>query len=175
MFAIALATNSVIAFERPRGGPDGIYMHYFDANGTASAIHLNSISNAPPYVPSESSTIESHRRRGTGTVFCSNGSAGPAFGPPSDFQGATEALANWFGNGRAFFGPCVSAYVGEAVAYGCNYGIGQTYTATQVWSDMTLVNNTCPPVGSVVGWVDHPEWQSAYGREVSSQSFCHRG
>ena len=148
--------NSVITFQQPDGGLDGIYIHFSDASGIASSIY-EGFPASSTYFASESSTGGLHSRQ-TATTDCENGVSTTA----ADFAGAAQMLASWFGGSRSFYGH------NTAVAYGCNYGEGQTYTSSQFMNDILSINNTCQATGA--GWVSSPG--SGYGRTLATKSFC---
>jgi hypothetical protein len=156
--------HSVVALQRPDGGPDGLYMHYIDASGTISVKYLGN----------PGTTL--HHRQGslnlanTPRSVDSDVTCGGGYGSASDFINAEQALANFFGNGNSFYAKSVSFYSGSAAAFGCNYGHGQTCTAQQYLGDMQAVDDSCG--ASVAGWKSYPSSKSTYGRTLASESFC---
>jgi hypothetical protein len=87
----------------------------------------------------------------------------------SDYEVALQGMANYFGNGQSFSGKIWYTY-GNAVIFGCDYGHGQTFTSSQLYSDLGAVDTACP--NGQTGWYDHEPWKSSYGRIVTGQGFC---
>jgi hypothetical protein len=78
----------------------------------------------------------------------------------SDFNNAVSGFQNMVGGGRSFQGTI--AYVqGQAYAFGCDYGKGQTVSADLYSADITCVRDRCGPSQS--GWNSHHKWKSTYG------------
>ena len=99
-----------------------------------------------------------------------SGARGGGSGSASDFAQADQMLANFFGNGNTFKGKDIAYYYGSAVAFGCNYGHGQTDTASKWDSNVNAINQDCGVAGS--GWYSYPSSKASYGRTLSSESFC---
>lgn len=154
---LTLLVVSVSAAKRPEGAPDGIYLEIVSGNGTTIM----------EYVGPTPSTIPEHkldRRAGVGPQCQSPLMA------LSDIQAAQGGLANFFGGGNAFYAKSVSSYSGSAVAYGCNYGNGQTMDSNTFNEFMSDLDVNCG--NTHAGYYNHPDWKASYGRTQSSQSFC---
>jgi hypothetical protein len=81
-------------------------------------------------------------------------SCGGGNGSASDFAQADQTLANFFRDGNTFMGKDIAYYYGSAVAFGCNYGNGQTVAAEQWNNNVNAINQQCGVAGS--GWYSYP-------------------
>ncbi|KAI9858415.1 MAG: hypothetical protein M1813_007519 [Trichoglossum hirsutum] len=152
------ATHSV-----PEDGPDGLYIHHIDDDGNSTYQYWGE-APAPVFArSSEVPELETLKKRDGATCdsFQLDG---------NDADGATDGLAEWFGCGQQFKGKNGASYKwGSVVAYGCDYGNGQSYTSIQFLSDIAAVKAKC---GSNAGYFAHSSWKSSYGLTQTSQGFC---
>ncbi|KAJ6473879.1 hypothetical protein C8R45DRAFT_1103548 [Mycena sanguinolenta] len=161
LFLAFVAT--AVAFQRPTGGPDGLYIHSIDAEGNSVVEYLGVASTSSNHIPRAAGPSAKFGKRDGVTCGGGSGSAG-------DFAQADQMLANFFGNGNTFKGKDIAYYYGSAVAFGCNYGNGQTDTASQWDSNVNDINQDCGVAGS--GWYSYPSSKASFGRTLSSESFC---
>lgn len=154
---LSVLVLSVSAAKRPEGAPDGIYVEIVHDNGTTTMEYYGPAN-------STSSVYSFDKRAGVGPV-CQT----PAMAR-SDIVSAVNGLSGFFGGGNAFYGLSVSSYSGGAVAYGCNYGDGQTMDANTFIGFENDLDSTCG--NTHAGYYNHPDWKASYGRTQSSQSFC---
>ncbi|KAI9868527.1 MAG: hypothetical protein M1813_005971 [Trichoglossum hirsutum] len=153
----------------PEDGPDGLHIHHIDETGNstyqfwgeASApVLARSIEARASYPSPELASLK--KRDG---VNCNSFQL-----DSTDATAAANGLAAWFGCGRSFQGKNQAAYKsGSVVAFGCDYGNGQTYTSDQFLNDIAAVKAKC---GSSAGWDAHDSWKSSYGFTQTSQSYC---
>lgn len=156
---VSLLALSVSAAKRPDNAPDGIYIEVVHANGTTVMEYYGPANTtAPAYALDK-------RDKDQGYPVCQR----PAMAR-SDIVAAVNGLNNFFGGGNAFYGKSVSNYHGGAVAYGCNYGNGQSMDAGRFNDMMNSLDTSCG--NTHAGYFDHPGWKSSYGRAQSSSSFC---
>lgn len=153
----SLLVLSASATRRPEGAPDGIYIELVYPNGTA---HLEYYGLPKEMTPGS----DLSKRAGIGPQCQS-----PAMAV-SDIQAAQGGLAGFFGNGNAFYAKSVSNYNGGAVAFGCNYGNGQTMDANTFNGFMSSLDTACG--NTHAAYYNHPDWKASYGRTQSSSSFC---
>ncbi|KAI0319775.1 hypothetical protein OF83DRAFT_1169917 [Amylostereum chailletii] len=153
---LAALVASAVAIERPKGGPDGLYIAEVDANGDEKLTYVGPGNTTVPH------TLTA--RASTGP-FCQSVQASA-----SDISNAEHALANFFGGGTSFFGSSVSMYSGSAVAYGCNYGNGQTMSSQEFLGYVSVLDAKCG--GQNAAYYNLPSSKSSYGRTASSQGFC---
>ena len=59
---------------------------------------------------------------------------------------------------------------GSAVAYGCNYGNGQTVTGSWLAAQFASIAQECG--SSTAGWIAYPDWKASYGIDNSGVGFC---
>jgi hypothetical protein len=95
------------------------------------------------------------KRQSTCDVSCSGRSTSS-----DDFNGAVNGFAYMAGGGYSFHGTI--AYVaGQAYAFGCDYGKGQSISESQFRFDMGCVYAQCGEIQS--GWNSHHKWKSTFG------------
>ncbi|PMD22615.1 hypothetical protein NA56DRAFT_747867 [Hyaloscypha hepaticicola] len=98
------------------------------------------------------------------------------FGTPADDVNVAQGnLANQCGGGYFFSGRSIAAYYGTGVAFGCNYGNGQTCHSDQLWSDFGAINSQCGFTSGAqagAGWYSHNSWKATYGRTAAASGFC---
>ncbi|KAI0138699.1 hypothetical protein F4776DRAFT_663068 [Hypoxylon sp. NC0597] len=87
-----------------------------------------------------------------------------------DMGYAEQGFENNFGNGNSFYGKTVSYKYGSAVAYGCNYGHGQTVTGTWLAAQFAAIAQSCGAQSA--GWVSYPDWKASYGIDNAGVGFC---
>lgn len=74
-----------------------------------------------------------------------------------------------FGGGRHFTTK-ISAYSGNAVAFGCDYGNGQTMSSGEYSGYIQVLDAKCG--NTFAAYYDLPNAKSSYGRTNSDQDFC---
>ncbi|KAF2824446.1 hypothetical protein CC86DRAFT_384076 [Ophiobolus disseminans] len=88
----------------------------------------------------------------------------------ASLAGAQRAFAEMCGNGYWFNSRAIAQVWGSAIAYGCNYGNGQTCHSADVWSFYGGIDNGCGYASA--GWWSMEEWKASYGREVNPAGYC---
>jgi|SRR5579862_8871765 len=170
ILALMAALTSVSALRHSPTDADGLYSHTKEADGSITTHYLGLAGDQnPKFVrrssPEDETSTAGLGKRDTG-AHCNSPSLN---GSPSDFLGAEGGLAVFFGTGQSFVG--TQTYKsGNAVAFGCDYGNGQEYTACQLTSDVQAIDALCGQGGA--GWSSHESWKSTYGRTLLSESFC---
>ena len=105
-----------------------------------------------------------------------DGASCAGFGTPTeDVNTAQSQLANLFGNGYYWTSRSIASTYNSGVAYGCNYGNGQTSTSGQYWSDIAAVNSQCGFTNGAaagVGWYSHDSRKASYGHTANSAGYC---
>ena len=156
ILSLLAISTAAFAAKRPDGGPDGIYVEIEHDNGTTTVQYYGKANHT------EAGAFG--KRAGVGPQ-CTSGSMSR-----SDIVEAQGGLASFFGGGNAFYAKSVSNYHGGAVAFGCNYGKGQTMDANTFNGFMGSVDGSCGDTQA--GYYNHPDWKASYGRTQSSSSFC---
>jgi len=133
---------------------DGLYTSH---NGTHLAYYGTlKDSNVPVTVNNR----DLKARQQTCDVSC-NGESGP----PDDINAANQGMANTLAIAPRFTGS-ISYRVGNVIAFGCDYGHGQSESSDQWNFDVGCVNAQCLATGG--GWNSHHQWKSTYGRQLYS-------
>lgn len=152
--AIPKATQT---FSLALDAPEGFYVHSIGSNGKPENEHISSSASAPN---------TKQRREDQGAVYCKNQYSVNY----SDSIAAQQGLEAQFQSGGSFDGPSVSFKSGSAVAYGCNYGNGQTVSGSWLAAQFAQISQTCG--SSSGGWIAYPDWKASYGIDNSGVSFC---
>ncbi|KAH0556090.1 hypothetical protein GP486_005972 [Trichoglossum hirsutum] len=166
---LSSAIASAGAHSVPEDGPDGLYIHHTDENGNSTYQYWG---EAPDLVFAR--TIEGRALNTSSKLASLERRDGPVCSSfeldQNDANSATNGLAAWFGCGRSFKGKSEASYKsGSVVAFGCDYGDGQTYTSDKYLDDIAAVKAKC---GNSAGWFAHDSWKSSYGFTQTSQSYC---
>lgn len=98
-------------FKIPAGSPDGLYTHTVGIDGTVHTQYHGTLNATTP--------VADAKRDGTG-VHCQSPTV-----DPSDATAAINGLAAMFGT-QPNFSHSISYSSGAAMAFGCDYGNGQT-------------------------------------------------
>jgi hypothetical protein len=168
--AVALLSTVVAAeatpkYSLPSDSPDGLYVHETDADGNPKNTHI------PDFNITERSITRSAKfARGSssdqGIVTCKNQYTLNY----DDMITAEQGLDSWFQTGGSFSGKSTSYKWNSAVAYGCNYGKGQTINGNWLAAQWSLIAQSCGT--SSPGYISFPQWKAAYGVDSSGVGFC---
>ncbi|KAI0800220.1 hypothetical protein C8Q74DRAFT_398872 [Fomes fomentarius] len=162
----------------PAGAADGFYFGYLKEDGStewkyagADAASVNPTNATVGFRPSTPSTSsESSELVKRDSVNC-NG-----YGVNADSANVAQGeLADMCGNGYFFSSRSVAKVSGDAVAYGCNYGNGQTCHSGDLWSFFGQINSKCGfthGASAGAGWYAATGWKAAYGRASAGTGFC---
>lgn len=107
------ATSVVAAFQHPEGGPDGLYVHDVDLNGTVSTNYIG-VSNGTAALDrrdggAAGGVNSSGKERSLRFARASTGPVcGAGLGNDEDIRIAETGLANSFGGGHTFKSKSVS-------------------------------------------------------------------
>ncbi|KAH0559905.1 hypothetical protein GP486_003578 [Trichoglossum hirsutum] len=171
MIYIAAALITALSFagavQLDVSDPDGLYLHVVEPNGTVVTHYAGESGNSTLKFMRRGSvptSVTANSKRDTG-AHCNN-----IGGSPEDFLAAEGGLSSFFGSNGQSFASHISYKIGNGVAYGCDYGNGQTYTACQLSSDVDAIDSKCGTGGA--GWSSHESWKSSYGRTLASEKFC---
>jgi hypothetical protein len=136
VFAItALVAMASASHLLPEDATDGFYVHSYDNNGNSVYDYMGGSTPSSKRSAGPISRIHSMFRRDNPETTCL-----PFLISISDLTCAENGLANWFGAGQSFKGKNGASYkCGAAVAYGCDYGGGQTYTSAEFLADMYAI------------------------------------
>ena len=152
----------------PHGSPDGLYLGNLRADGSTEWTYhgpTNVTAEAPP--PEVLAAAALDKRDG---ASCSG------FGTPADDVNTAQGqLAGLFGNGYYWTSRTIAVTYKSGIAYGCNYGNGQTSHSSDYWSDIAKVNTKCgfSNGGTAgVGWYSHTSWKASYGRTAQGSGYC---
>ncbi|KAI1142536.1 hypothetical protein F5Y05DRAFT_371431 [Hypoxylon sp. FL0543] len=88
----------------------------------------------------------------------------------NDMVYAERSLEDQFDSNGSFSGKSVSATYGSVVAYGCNYGNGQTITSSWLAAQYQLIAQNCGTTSP--GWISYPDWKASYGIDSADSGFC---
>lgn len=155
----AFASGVVI----PIGSANGIYLHQVDADGTVRTEYLGAGPVTLPSAPSTRAYSPVYARAGY-SLQCQNIGVNQG-----DKENAEKQLASAFAGG-SFFRGTISSVSGSAVAYGCDYGNGQTMSSEQFQEFMSALDGQCG--AATAGWYSIPDWAASYGRTNAGVSFC---
>jgi hypothetical protein len=162
----------------PEGAADGFYSQH---NSTTFAYHGIAPNQEQiafvfhSHVTRRSSTDSIHcstevqrdtgeltKRQNTCDVSCSSRSTNI-----DDWNNAVNGFKNLAGNGYSYHGT-VAYVIGQAYAFGCDYGKGQSISSSQYNFDLGCVSAQCGQYES--GWNSHHSWKSTYGVAISGYS-----
>lgn len=169
MLAVGLATSlaaSQPTVERRLALPtidlaDGAYFADFNTDGTTNytLIHPSDLSvraaSAEPMVLA---------RKNSG-AHCSNHGVNAG-----DVNNAQNALRDLCGNGYFFGSRAIVQVRGSALAFGCNYGNGQTCHASDVSKFYSELDQKCGKAQA--GWYSIEDWKASYGRDTNPSGYC---
>lgn len=83
---------------------------------------------------------------------------------------AQQGLIERFKDGGSFKDKDTLYKKGSAVAYGCNYGKGQTITGSWLAAQFAAIATHCGSLSP--GWVTFPDWKASYGIDNSGNKVC---
>jgi hypothetical protein len=168
--AVALLSTVVAAevtpkYSLPSDSHNGLYSHGIDENGNPKNTYIpnfnltkRSITPSPKFARASSSS--------QGTITCQN-----TLGlDPTDVSNAEQGLEGFFQSGNNFGNRSISYRSNSAVAYGCNYGNGQTINGNWLEAQFGLIAEDCGT--SSPGYISFPQWKAAYGISSSGVGFC---
>ncbi|GME48628.1 hypothetical protein C8Q74DRAFT_1364003 [Neofusicoccum parvum] len=172
-FASAVPTPSGTADQPglegiPVGSPDGIYIGSVKEDGRTQWEFLGDYNST--------STIDS-RSTGDGHALAKrNGVSCNGFGVNADDANTAQGkLADMCGNGYYFSSKSIAQVSGGAVAFGCNYGNGQTCHKNDLWDFFGQINSVCGFThgsSAGAGWYSRNDWKATYGRTSTGSGFC---
>ena len=152
----AAASTALAGFSHDPSAPDGVYTHYVDSAGTPQNVYLGPVhARREPHLDVRDSS----------GVQCQSSIQMNA----DDVSAAQTQLGNIFGGGFQFF-KTISIKSGSAVAYGCDYGNGQTLSNSDFSGYMGSVSTRCGATSA--GFFNLPQFKAAYGRTNAGISFC---
>ena len=148
--------------------PNGFYLHTIGPNGNPQNAHIGDLNTFLPDLNSTSDASNPHQRRqdGQGDVNCKN----QYVLNYNDIVSAEQGLEAMYQYGGTFNDQTTSYKYGSAVAYGCNYGGGQTISGSWLAAQFSRISQQCGTSGS--GWVTYPDWKASYGIDSSAVGFC---
>ncbi|KAH9890724.1 hypothetical protein F4778DRAFT_752061 [Xylariomycetidae sp. FL2044] len=157
--ALAAPADADLVERNLLGPQDGLYVEKTNPDGSTEWEYQGRYSPSP----AESSSNELTTRASEG-ANC-NG----FYLDANDIQNAINGLIGTCGDGRKYSSR-ISYQYGNAVAFGCNYGSGQTCYAKDLRSMFTSVEQKCGTSGA--GWYSKPSWKASYGYTSVSNSYC---
>jgi len=161
----------------PAGSKDGFYAGTLNDDGTttwkflgadASAVSasINSTATHPIDVSAHNSGDLELERRADSGAHCDT----TQLINSNDRANAATGFANMCGNGLFFGTFSITYQSGSVVAYGCNYGNGQTCHAGDVNSFLGAVASVCG--GNKAGWYGKETWKASYGYTAAGVGIC---
>jgi hypothetical protein len=168
MYALILATIAALAVaapaERqsgslpplPAGSLDGIYVSSVHADGSAFWEYKGPVDT--------NVTTSSLFTRDSAGVHCNGNYIG------NDAQGAANAFRDFCGQGKHFDGKSISVQYGNAVAYGCNYGNGQTCYSGDMQNYFDAIFKQCGQ--GEAGWYNVKSSKASYGVQAGGSGYC---
>ncbi|RYP05520.1 hypothetical protein DL765_009820 [Monosporascus sp. GIB2] len=174
---VAYATANVLAQENKEqgtgtstfsyapGAPDGFYVHAINNAGYPENIFIGDLKDMLPPVANDTNT-HTRRKEKQGDIYCKNQYTINY----DDLVAAEQGLERMYQDGGSFSGKSTSYKYGSAVAYGCNYGNGQTITGSWLAAQYAAIGQKCG--SNSPGWVAYPDWKSSYGVDQSGVGFC---
>lgn len=149
-------------FKIAPGAPDGLYTHHVALDGSVHTLYHGEWNRTTSAATATTSAAKS--KRSPFGVYCQTLTFQPA-----DGQQAVLGLANTLNANNQFY-HSISYSSGTAVAYGCDYGHGQTMSGADTSDYLAMVENQCG--NNKQGWFSLPDWKASYGMTVSGSSFC---
>ena len=162
----------------PAGSKNGFYVGNLKEDGTTvweyvgpDVASLIASSNATaPAASSEDSSAAGHALVKRDEVDC-NG-----YGLNADHANVAQGeFADMCGSGYFFNSRSIAKVYDDAVAYGCNYGNGQTCTSNLMWTFYAQINSKCGFTHGAqagAGWYYSPSLKASYGRASAGTGFC---
>jgi hypothetical protein len=150
-------------FSLPPDSKDGLYIHSLDENGNQSLEYLGVV-NATGLPALDNVDSDALSKRQSTFYSCAG-----RFVDATSLRNAEDGLAGICGQGLEFR-QSISYQWGSAIAYGCNYGNGQTCHSGDVRRFYNGLTNACG--GSQTGWTTINEWHATYGVTVVGTGFC---
>lgn len=155
-------------FSLASDAPNGFYLHTIGPDGKPQNAHIGDLNAVLPDFnrTSDDSNPRQRRKAQQGDIICKNQYELNY----NDIVPAEQGLEAMFQYGGSFGGKSVSYKYGSAVAYGCNYGKGQTITGTWLAAQFGRIAQECGASGG--GWTTYPDWKASYGLDSSAAGFC---
>ncbi|KAN0086669.1 hypothetical protein V8E54_000357 [Elaphomyces granulatus] len=163
LLSAVVAAEATPKYSLPGDSPDGLYVHETDADGNPKNTHI------PDFNITERSITPSAkfaRDSSQGTITCKNQYTLNY----NDMITAEQGLEQAFQHGGSFSGKSTSYKWSSAVAYGCNYGKGQTFSGNWLAAQFAQIAQSCGT--SSPGYISFPQWKAAYGIDSSGVGFC---
>ncbi|KZW03773.1 hypothetical protein EXIGLDRAFT_827733 [Exidia glandulosa HHB12029] len=160
----AEGTNSLDGI--PEGSSDGVYLGSVKEDGTTHWEYQGDASEA--LAARSNSTL--------GDLVKRNYVACTGYGVnANDVAKAQTNFVSMCGSGYYFASRSIAVVSGLGVAYGCNYGNGQTCHSGDIASFFSQINSQCGlqsggPAGA--GWYSANDWKASYGRTSVGTGFC---
>jgi len=164
------------SFMIPEGSPDGLYIGAIDADGSPTLEYLgpgpadsaNTSTLASRDSPSaHGETLYALEARAPTGVYCQTWLNMNT----DDRSSANSALIKACGSGGLYFSSkSIASVRGSAIAYGCNYGNGQTCYGRDL--DLFFLNLGFNCGLDKAAWWSQQNWKASYGYTVSGQKFC---
>jgi hypothetical protein len=157
----APTTGNAGTFSLPPNSLDGFYIHTIDESGNKGLEYLGLLNST---VKTHDRNENSFEKRASEGAICQG-----SYLYPSDVTNAEGGLEGVCGGGKKF-SSAISYQGGDAVAYGCNYGSGQTCHSNDVATFFGRLTTKCG--GNQQGWYSYPDWKVSYGVTHVGNSFC---
>jgi hypothetical protein len=162
--AIAMPNTPGSRFSLAPNAPNGFSTHVVNADGSTTTEYIGDVGDLPSALNSTINTVQLSNSQGD--ISCRNQYVLNL----DDLIAAEQGLEAMYTNGGSFNGKSTSYKSGSAVAYGCNYGKGQTITGTWLSAQYNNIAQQCGSTGP--GWVSYPDWKASYGVDSSATGFC---
>ena len=171
--AVSAVTASVLpratkTYSFASDSPNGFYLHTIGPDGKPQNAHIGDLNAFLPDLNRTSDVSNPHQRRQDAqpTIDCKNQYTLNY----NDIVAAEQGLEAMFQYGGTFDDKTVSYKSGGAVAYGCNYGSGQTVSGSWLGAQFSKISQQCGTSGG--GYVSYPDWKASYGIDSSAIGFC---
>ncbi|KAK4220960.1 hypothetical protein QBC38DRAFT_378005 [Podospora fimiseda] len=146
----------------PVGSTDGVYIGKLDGNGTTVWELVSPIKKRDNTLALDEQSLD---KRANG-VNCQNSIVMNS----GDRANAASALINMCGNGYSWWGSAIAVQSGTAVAYGCNYGNGQTCYSWDISNFFASLVASCG--NNKAAYWGQGSWKAAYGYTNIGYAFC---
>jgi hypothetical protein len=169
--AVALLSTVVAdevkrSYSLPSNSPNGFRTHEIDAYGNPNNTHIPNFNATQPSITPSAKFSRRGSSGQSGIITCKNQYTLNY----NDMIIAQQGLDQAFQNGDSFSGKSTSYKSDSAVAYGCNYGNGQTINGNWLAAQWALIAQNCGT--SSPGYISFPQWKAAYGIDSSGVPFC---
>jgi hypothetical protein len=174
--SILLATLAFLAPVKaavyiPIGSPDGVYTHTTTPDGNTTLEYLGPHGlRDPEIIPYDSEALPAARATRLAARAGQGSNCQEYLGRSSDFTAVGLNLGSKCGTAGFKFDKSVSVLLGGVVAYGCNYGNGQTCKQTDVNYFFARITSKCGD--NRAGWWSEPDWKASYGRTFQGIGYC---